>query len=802
MKKSPEAAAEAGELLGEPYTPPGRTAVFDVPAYDDVADLQVLFKRFANTCAAYSEAGGGSWIDKTAAFTVASADLFKTFLCTWATVQQVTMPDPATFNEGDRITVIQGGVGKVQIAGTGVVGSAATGGQYQGLTVTVHDGKWWCVPFGSSGGGSGGGPVTITKTAVDYTVAAKDMGSLIAVDTVNGNRKVTVPADDGSIPIGSVFVVANVGTPPSATVTIIGAAGVVLQDRANVNIVRYKSLALVKRDTNTWLINAGGGEGGGAAPAAPTNVAAFGGPGSLIVSWTAPTDDGGHTITGYLVEYGTDQSKLDKKYIADANDSSATIPDLTVGTTYYAWVKAMNSVGNSDPSSIVSAKPVQDYNAATGGEESTYVKDGRMYRVHKFTGANTLTVTKAAGPFRVLVLGQGGGGGSTANNNGGGGGGGGACIDTLLTLTAKAYSVKVGAPSSFDTLTANAGENGHSGWNEGAESGKGGNAGNGNAGSYAQGVVPAGGGGGGAGAATGGQGGGQGIFSDIDGVTKEYGRGGDGGAQHYPGNAAGPAVVIVSYEIAPFNDATGGDEVKEIPNYNGTGETWRYHKFTSSGELVVKTAAQPFHVLVVAGGGGGAGGGPYYGGGGGGGAGGYLDKPNTTLLSQKYSVVIGNGGVGGEGARSGAHNGVAGRQGGTSSIAGIEATGGGGGDAYQDPGSNGGSGSGSYNTRSNQTSGIPGQGNPGGPGEPGPNAGAGGGGGGAASAGVANGGGAGKASTITGAAVTYASGGGCADTAGPAAPNTGNGGNGIRYGSPNYGGTGGSGVVIVAYRIK
>lgn len=40
---------------GHSYTPTGRQAVFDVPAYVDVADLRVLFSKFADTAAGYSE---------------------------------------------------------------------------------------------------------------------------------------------------------------------------------------------------------------------------------------------------------------------------------------------------------------------------------------------------------------------------------------------------------------------------------------------------------------------------------------------------------------------------------------------------------------------------------------------------------------------------------------------------------------------------------------------------------------------------------------------------------------------------
>ena len=788
--------------MGEPYTPPGRTAVFDVPAYDDIADLHELFKRFANTCAAYSEAGGGQWVDKTAGFTVGAGDLFKTYLCTWTTVQQVTMPAASTGNEGDRITVIQGGTGKVQVAGADVVGTVSTGGQYQGLTVTLHDGKWWCVPFGSSGGGSGGGPIPVTKVSADYTIAAKDAGSLIVVDTVNGNRKITVPADDGSIPIGTAVGVANVGVAPSATVTIIGASGVILQDRANVNIVRYKSLSLVKREANIWLINAGGGEGGGAAPTAPKDVQAFGAPGGIIVAWEAPDDDGGHTVTSYIVEYGSDQSKLDKKLIVDGETFSLQIGSLAQGTTYYAWVKAANSVGISDPSSIVSAVPTQDYNNASGGNPREFSFNGRLYRSHTFTTSGELTITKSVNPFQVMVVAGGTGGGDSFSGYGGNGGGVNAFVLPPNEAVPGKYSFTVGSgggvgnpgrpgtgSSAFGRAAApNAGAGGGAPYGN-PDPGTGYPGGTGVAWSYAAGTTDYYGSGGGGGGGIDGQPGPSGPGT--------YGRGGRGANwsdKGFGGEGGQNGVVIVTYEVAPYNDAVGG-EITDVDNYNGTGQKWRVHTFKNSSDLIVKNASKPFRVLLVAGGGGGAGGGPYYGGGGGGGAGGLIFKEEQVLAAGTYPVTIGQGGAGGEGAREGAHNGVPGAPGGATEVAGLQAIGGGGGQSYQGDGSSGGSGGGGYAGRGGYP-GTPGQGNAGGQGgNPG-----GGTGGGAGADG--NAGGPGRDINITGTVVRYANGAVCVDSgAASGAANSGNGGQATRGGSPQYGGNGGSGVFIVAYQI-
>ena len=94
----------------------------------------------------------------------------------------------------------------------------------------------------------------------------------------------------------------------------------------------------------------------------------------------------------------------------------------------------------------------------------------------------------------------------------------------------------------------------------------------------------------------------------------------------------------------PFNEATGGTEAT-ITNYNGTGETWKTHTFTSGGSLNITAAVQAFRVLVV-GGGGPSGPSPNDSGyvGGGGGGGGVYENSALQIEVGPHAVVIGDGG--------------------------------------------------------------------------------------------------------------------------------------------------------------
>jgi len=118
---------------------------------------------------------------------------------------------------------------------------------------------------------------------------------------------------------------------------------------------------------------------------------------------------------------------------------------------------------------------------------------------------------------------------------------------------------------------------------------------------------------------------------------------------------------------AGWNDAEGGT-VTEVDDYNGTGQKWRVHTFSSNGTFTVKTANKPFSVLFVGGGGSGGQGCHYYSCGGRGGSGGKHDAPLSLPLGS-YTVKRGGGGAGVPGCGIGGSCACAsGRGGGTSSI--------------------------------------------------------------------------------------------------------------------------------------
>lgn len=254
-------------------------------------------------------------------------------------------------------------------------------------------------------------------------------------------------------------------------------------------------------------------------------------------------------------------------------------------------------------------------------------------------------------------------------------------------------------------------------------------------------------------------------------------------------NAIEAGVEVVEAGRFPYNAATGGT----VTYYtDGEGQAWAVHTFTASGDFVVTESVQPFRALVVAGGG--AGGRSQSGlwSSGAGGAGGMIDVDDLTLPVGTHPAVVGAGATYAANILKGYD----------STFGGLTAVGGG--CSQQDNGNGraGGSGSGGGQSGSGGGpggSGVAGQGYAGGT-----NTGSG---GGAGGPGGDNNGpaGPGRVSTITGTAVTYATGGqakGVTGTMPPVIPNSGNGGAGASGNAGTFSGQdGASGVVIVSYAV-
>ena len=95
-----------------------------------------------------------------------------------------------------------------------------------------------------------------------------------------------------------------------------------------------------------------------APPEAPANLQAqASGRTAISLSWTAPSDNGGATITGYQIELSTDAGSNWSDLVANTESSATTYTHtgLLPATTYHYRISAINAAGTGNPSNIVNA---------------------------------------------------------------------------------------------------------------------------------------------------------------------------------------------------------------------------------------------------------------------------------------------------------------------------------------------------------------------------------------------------------------------------------------------------------------
>lgn len=85
-------------------------------------------------------------------------------------------------------------------------------------------------------------------------------------------------------------------------------------------------------------------------PGAPTGLTAAPGNGTVTLSWSAPSSDGGSPVDGYVIQGGTSPS--DASITDQVTGTTATMSGLTGGTMYFFRVTAHNSSGDGAAATV------------------------------------------------------------------------------------------------------------------------------------------------------------------------------------------------------------------------------------------------------------------------------------------------------------------------------------------------------------------------------------------------------------------------------------------------------------------
>lgn len=219
------------------------------------------------------------------------------------------------------------------------VGAPALSGTVKGLT----NGKAYTFTVVAINSAGEGAPSVPSNSVTPAAVPGAPTGVTAQAGDAEANVSWTAPANQGGSPITSYTVTPSPGGSPitvaasQTTATVTGLT----------NGTRYTFTVFATNDVGNGLPSAPSGEVMPVSvPDSPTAVTGTSGDQQVTVSWAAPKDDGGESVSSYTVTpspTGTPVTVL-------APATTATVLGLTNGTAYTFTVVATNREGNSAPS--------------------------------------------------------------------------------------------------------------------------------------------------------------------------------------------------------------------------------------------------------------------------------------------------------------------------------------------------------------------------------------------------------------------------------------------------------------------
>jgi titin len=224
--------------------------------------------------------------------------------------------------------------------------SSATSATVTGLTNgTAYTFEVYAVNNG------GTGPVSAASAPV--TPAALPDSPTIGVATaVNQSATVvwTPPVNNGGDPISGYIIVPSIGS----AITVGNVTSYALVGLTNGTAYTFRVAAITAAGTGLQSAPSNSVTPNPTAPGLPTIVSAAAGNARVALVWTAPADNGGSAVTGYVITPSSGSP------VTVGNVTSYTVTGLTNSIGYAFVVAAINTVGtggNSAPSGSVTPSP-------------------------------------------------------------------------------------------------------------------------------------------------------------------------------------------------------------------------------------------------------------------------------------------------------------------------------------------------------------------------------------------------------------------------------------------------------------
>jgi titin len=174
-----------------------------------------------------------------------------------------------------------------------------------------------------------------------------------------------VPTSDGGAPVTSYVVERSTdGGLTWATATTTSTSGAVLSGLTNGTAYAFRVIAV--NAAGSGAPSAPVTATPAAAPGAPTSLVLVSGDGQIALSWSAPSNDGGASISSYRVEMSSDGGTSWAIVASAVTARNFLVVGLTNGTPYQFRVTATNMIGaGASATSSVSATPVTTSSAPT-----------------------------------------------------------------------------------------------------------------------------------------------------------------------------------------------------------------------------------------------------------------------------------------------------------------------------------------------------------------------------------------------------------------------------------------------------